>query len=327
MKNKKILCLLILMVLVDVVILLVATSPFPIPFETGDFFPNYPSKAIWCILYDAIIVFAYILLQSKFDLIVNVLGNVRLIWNLAKNDFKTRFVGSYLGMFWAFVNPIVTILLYWFVFQFAFKSGDVDNFPFVLWFTAGLVPWFLFSEAVTNATNSLLEYGYLVKKVVFQIDVLPVVKIVSCAFVHVVFMLITLLIYIFMGYYPTVYTLQLLYYFICMVVLVMAITYATSAIILFFRDLGQFINVFMQVFMWMTPIMWQSNIIPANLLWIFKINPMYYIITGYRDSLLYGISMFQRMGYMVYFWVVVIVLFAIGTTVFKRLRPHFADVL
>lgn len=327
MNKKKVALLICMMILLDLIICLVHVSPFPNIIDLENYLAAGPSKLAWCIVYDCLIAFAYIMLQSKLDVIMDLINNRGIIWNLAKNDFKTRFVGSYLGVFWAFVNPIVTILLYWFVFQFAFKSGDVDGFPFVLWFTAGLVPWFMFSEAVTNATNSLLEYGYLVKKVVFQVDVLPSVKIMSSAFVHVVFMAFTLLIYIVMGYYPSLYTLQLLYYFVCMVVLVMAITYATSAIVLFFRDLGQFINVFMQVFMWMTPIMWQSNIIPANLLWIFIMNPMYYVITGYRDSLLYHISMFQRMGYMAYFWIVVIVLFKIGTTIFNRLRPHFADVL
>ena len=73
--------------------------------------------------------------------------------------------------------------------------------------------------------------------------------------------------------------------------------------------------------------MWQSNIIPQKWLWFFLITPMYYVITGYRDSLLYHISMFQRLGYAAYFWVVVVLLFGLGTTIFKRLRPHFADVL
>ena len=327
MKNKKIFFLISFMVLIDVIILLIPTSPFPAFFQAERYLSNFLSKMLWCSLFDVIIVFAYIMLRSKLDVILDLFMSKGIIWNLAKNDFKVRFVGSYLGIFWAFVNPVVTILLYWFVFQFAFKSGDVDGFPFVLWFTSGLVPWFMFSESVTNATNSLLEYGYLVKKVVFQVDILPTVKILSSAFVHIVFMLFIFIIYILMGYYPSVYTVQLLYYFICMVILVMAITYATSAIVLFFRDLGQFINVFMQVFMWMTPIMWQSSIIPKQFLWIFIMNPMYYVITGYRDSLLYHISMFQRMGYMAYFWLVVIVLFRIGTSIFKRLRPHFADVL
>lgn len=326
MKNK-IFLLVLGSVVLNVILFCVHLAPFPNIMNKGQYLSNYESKIAWCVVFDLLIVCAYLGLRSRLYIVTDWLSNKEIVWNLAKNDFKTRFVGSYLGAFWAFVNPIVTILLYWFVFQFAFQSQDVEGFPFVLWLTAGLVPWFFFSEAVTNATNSLLEYAYLVKKIVFQVDVLPCVKIISAAFVHVVFIVIALVIYCAMGYYPSIYTLQLIYYFACMVALVLAITYATSAIVLFFRDLGQFINVFMQVFMWMTPIMWQSAIISANWLWFFKINPMYYVITGYRDSLLFRVSIFQHMGYAAYFWAVVFVLFGIGTTIFKRLRPHFADVL
>ena len=75
-------------------------------------------------------------------LIRELYRNKALIWNLSKNDFKTKYAGSYLGIFWAFVNPIVTILIYWFVFEFGLKAvSPVNDIPFILWFTAGIVPW------------------------------------------------------------------------------------------------------------------------------------------------------------------------------------------
>ena len=97
--------------------------------------------------------------------------NRKMILKLAKNDFKTKYAGSYFGIFWAFVPPIVTILLYWFVFQIGFRSEPVGDYPFVLWLTAGLVPWFYFSDAWNGGTASLLEYSYLVKKVVYVSDI------------------------------------------------------------------------------------------------------------------------------------------------------------
>ena len=69
------------------------------------------------------------------SIIIDLWKNKRLIFNLAKNDFKTKYAGSYLGIFWAFVQPIVTILVYWFVFQVGFRSGTVSEFPFVVWLT------------------------------------------------------------------------------------------------------------------------------------------------------------------------------------------------
>ena len=98
----------------------------------------------------------------------NIIKNRKLAVYLAKNDMKNKFAGSYLGIVWAFVQPVITILLYWFVFQIGLRSQDVADVPFVLWLMAGLIPWFFFQDAVLNATNSFTEYSYLVKKVVFN---------------------------------------------------------------------------------------------------------------------------------------------------------------
>lgn len=125
------------------------------------------------------------MLKTIFSLPADVYKNRRLVMKLAKNDFKTRYAGSYFGTFWAFVQPIVTIMVYWFVFSVGFRQNtDGIGIPFVLYLVAGIVPWFFFQDALVGGTNALLEYNYLVKKVVFNISVLPVVKIISALFVH-----------------------------------------------------------------------------------------------------------------------------------------------
>ena len=86
-----------------------------------------------------------------------------LIYNLAQNDFKTRYAGSYFGMFWAFVNPVITILVFWFVFQVGFRSSSVQGVPFILWLSCGLIPWFFFSDAWANVTGSFIDYSYLIR--------------------------------------------------------------------------------------------------------------------------------------------------------------------
>ena len=124
-------------------------------------------------------------MNTIFSLPMDIYKNRRLVAKLAKNDFKTRYAGSYLGIVWAFIQPVITILVYWFVFSVGFRSGTGDlGVPFVLYLVAGIVPWFFFQDALIGGTNSLLEYNYLVKKVVFNISVLPVVKIISAMFVH-----------------------------------------------------------------------------------------------------------------------------------------------
>ena len=103
-------------------------------------------------------------MNTIFSLPMDIYKNRRLVAKLAKNDFKTRYAGSYLGIVWAFIQPVITILVYWFVFSVGFRSGTGDlGVPFVLYLVAGIVPWFFFQDALMGGTNSLLEYNYLVK--------------------------------------------------------------------------------------------------------------------------------------------------------------------
>lgn len=267
----------------------------------------------------------------------DIISNRKLIFQLAKNDFKQKFAGSYFGIVWAFVQPVVTVLVYWFVFEKALGAGastlrEGITIPYVLWLIAGLIPWFYFSEVISNGTNTLIDYDYLVKKVVFKISVLPVVRLISSLFVHLFFVVFTLILYSCYRQFPTLYTLQLIYYSAAMMILAAGIIYATAAMVVFFRDLTQMITILLQVLMWMSPIMWnfEADAIARLPLWIhviLKLNPMFYIVCGYRDSLIFHTWFWERPGLTLYFWAVTAFLFLFGTTVFRRLQSQFADVL
>jgi teichoic acid transport system permease protein len=259
-----------------------------------------------------------------------VYRNRKLVLSLAKNDFKTKYAGSYLGTIWAFIQPIVTICVYWFVFGMALRAGSGDRgVPFVLWLVAGLVPWFFLQDGLTSGTNALLEYNYLVKKVVFNIRILPVVKVLSAVFVHIFFIVIVLVLYAAMGYLPDLYDLQLIYYSFCILLLILGVTYLTSAVVVFFRDLSQIINICLQVGIWMTPIMWSETdfSMPSWLLFILRLNPVYYIVQGYRDSLITKTGFWEHPGLTAYFWIFTLVVLLFGTRLFRKLQVHFADVL
>ncbi|MDF2881834.1 MAG: ABC-type polysaccharide/polyol phosphate export system, permease component [Clostridiaceae bacterium] len=290
-------------------------------------FINLAFKIALCFIIDITLLILVKIRKSLLSLVLEVKNNRVLIWNLAKNDFKTKYAGSYLGVIWAFIQPIITVLVYWFVFQIGLRSTPMGNFPFVLWLIAGLVPWFFFSDALQSATNSLLEYSYLVKKVVFEISILPVVKVVSAFFVHVFFLIFAIILYKCYGYEFNVYILQTIYYTFCMCVFVLAIAYSTCSIVIFFRDLGQVIGILLQIGVWLTPIMWSVDIIPKDLKWIFSINPMFYVVQGYRDSLISHTWFWERTTETFYFWSIVGILFALGVVVFKKLKIHFPDVI
>ena len=286
-------------------------------------------KLVACVALD-VIVLAVLKAWDKIIILPQELyANRRLILRLAKNDFKTRYAGSYLGIIWAFIQPIVTVLVYWFVFQIGLRSGDVGDFPFVLWLIAGLVPWFFFSEALNSGTNALIEYNYLVKKVVFKISILPVIKLISALFVHLFFIVFTLFLYSAYGYFPDIYSLQVIYYTFAIAIFVLALCYTTCSLVIFFRDLTQIISIILQVGVWMTPIMWRLEDVnmPQALEVIFKLNPMYYIVRGYREALINKVWFWENFFSTVYFWTLTLILFGIGAVIFKKLKVHFADIL
>lgn len=281
-----------------------------------------------CVAIDVFFLFLLFNINKFIEVPIEIFEQRKLIFSLSKNDLKTRFSGSYLGIFWAFVQPVVTVLVYWFVFQVGLKNGNIQGYPYVLWLVAGLVPWFFFSEAWGIGTNALIEYSYLVKKVVFKIDILPIVKIISSIYVHLFFVCFIMVLCWLYGYSPSLYTLQIFYYIFCNVMLTIGLTYITSALAGFVKDLIQIINIILQIGVWLTPIMWNAeDRIPPKLALLLKLNPVYYIVDGFRDALLYNNFFWDKPVWTMYFWSVCIILFILGIQIFKRLKVHFADVL
>jgi len=251
----------------------------------------------------------------------------RFVSELTKKDFKTRYVGSFLGILWAFIQPMIQIIIFWFVFQVGFKSTPIDNFPFILWLISAMIPWFFISDSIQGATMSITDNNYLVKKVVFRVGLLPIVKIYSALWVHLFFIAVIFLMFSIYGYYPDVYNFQVIYYVFCISVLVLGISLITSSLIIFFKDMGQIVSTVLQFGFWLTPIFYSLDIIPQKYAFLLKLNPAFYLIQGYRDTFIYKSWFWEHPKLTLYFWFCTIVILVVGRTMFKKLRPHFADVL
>ncbi|GLI09877.1 transport permease protein [Paenibacillus tyrfis] len=257
----------------------------------------------------------------------NFKSHLSLIYDLSKKDFQNKYLGSYLGVIWAFVHPSILILIFWFVFQVGFKSMPVDNFPFVLWLIAGIIPWFFFSDAFPNATNSVVESSYLVKKVVFKIELLPLVKLTTSLKIHLFFIFVTFLMFQIYGYGLSIYNFQIIYYLLAMIILTVGLSYLTSALLVFLKDTSQIVAMMMQFGFWITPIFWSLKTVPDNFVFIFKLNPLFYIVNGYRESFIYHTWFWEHPWQTLYFWTGALLFLFLGRLIFKKLKPHFSDVL
>ena len=261
----------------------------------------------------------------------NFLGGLwadrKIIWQLAKNDCKARFASSTLGVVWAFLQPLLNVFVLWFVFQVGFKSTPVENIPFIVWYIPAFLSWNFFQEAVAQATDSLANYGYLLKKVNFNVPMIPLIKVISAAIIHVAFIVFIILMNLFYGRMPTIYFLQMFYYFFCAFALSASLGWLLSAMNVYLRDVANLVALILQIGFWMTPLFWDPSVMAPAIQWILKLNPMYYVCVGYRESVVSEIPFWHHPILTVYFWGVVIVLYILGTSVFRRLRPHFADEL
>ena len=170
-------------------------------------------------------------LTEFYSFIKHVLENRKLLFVLAYDDFKTEYLGSYLGVFWAVLRPSLFIAVIWFVFGVGFKARPVnDGTPFILWLLCGFIPWFFFADALNKSMNAIVANSSFVKKVAFRVSILPLVKILSSLYIHIVFVFILLLIFILYGYYPAIYWLQIPYFILCTIALALGLGLLTSSL-------------------------------------------------------------------------------------------------
>lgn len=266
-------------------------------------------------------------LEHFYLFIRDIIKSRRIILELSKKDFRTRYLGSYLGILWAFIQPSFYILILWFIFQAGFRSSPVDKFPFILWLMVGMIPWMFFSDSLSSATNSVIDFSFLVKKMVFRVSILPIVKVLSALLIHLFFLGFVFFMFLLYGYPLHVHQIQVIYYLFSGMVLVVGLSWITSSLVIFLKDIGQVISILLQFGFWLTPVFWSTKILPLKYHFFIKLNPMYYVVEGYRGSFIYNTWFWEQGKLTIYFWFVTVCVFVIGATVFRRLRPHFADVL
>lgn len=257
--------------------------------------------------------------QKFYDRFENII-------ELAKNDFKSKYAGNHLGVFWAFIYPCVTVALYWFVFEIAIKSKTAENVPYILWLISALVPYLFICDAIVGAASSVIDYSFLVKKVKFNTGVLPIVRVLSNLFIHIFFIFLLLIISIIFGYSFKITDLWLVYYFAAEILFLTAAGYLLSSLAVFYRDIISVVQVFTQIGYWLTPLFWEIESVDGRIGTLIKIiNPITYITEGFRTVLLYERTPIDQGVYTVYFWGVVVLTAVIGKTLFNKLKKSFGD--
>ena len=256
----------------------------------------------------------------------NVFKNRKILFSMVKNDFTNRFANTSLGAIWGFVSPVVIIFLYVFVFEYILKLKSSGEYPYLVWFLPGMAIWTFLNEAILTTTNSIRDYSFLVKKVVFPVDIIPLIKVFSTFIVGAVLLLIVTGICIFNGYMPNI--LLFAYYIFASLFFVVGITRLLSAFATMLGDFAQIVPVIMQLMFWATPTIWNVADTEKIIQNVVKCNPFAYLVCGMRDVFIGGnILAENNYLYTIIFWTISIVIFIYGNKVFNKNKDEFSDML
>ncbi len=261
-------------------------------------------------------------------IIMEQLTNIHLILRIATYEMKSSHQMHYLGFLWQIVNPTIQIIAYWFVFGMGIRGGKpVGDVPFFVWLIIGLIPWFFISPSITQGSNSVFAKINLVSKMKFPISVLPTITIVKNTIEFFYMSLFLIVILIINDINPGIYLLQIPYYIIALFIFLFSATLLFSTISVIIRDFDPLLNSIMRMLFFVTPILWVPSNLPSHILNFLKLNPFYYLIEGFRNTLLNGVWFFDEMGLTIYFWSITLLLLFLGAFMHYKFRKKFVDYL
>ncbi len=243
-----------------------------------------------------------------------------LLYTSVKKDVRGKYKNSFLGVIWSFLNPLLQIAVYAFVFG---KILNVGTDNYAVFICCGLIPWTFFSTAINKCAFTIIENGGIIKKVYFPREVLPV-SVVTAECVN--FFISTLIILAFVFFSGIGFSWHIVFYPFILAVLylfLIAISFLFSSITVYVRDLQHFIGVGLQLMFYATPIAYSSSRVPANFQWVVKINPVAYVIEGFRDIFL-NHTMPDIIGLGI-IALVSIALFIVNYAIFSKLQKGFAE--
>lgn len=264
-----------------------------------------------------------------FDIFKEHKDNIKNIFYLSFIDLKKTYGGSKLSWFWAILKPVFQIFVYWFTFAVGIRvNKTVDDCPYFLWLLAGLIPWFYISDMLSKGSDAIVKYAFLGSKIKFPVSIIPTFVSLSKLFVHCVLLIITIIIFALSNHFSGIYTLYLLFYMLLMFLFFTMFAIFASCISAISRDFSNFLHSSVVAIFWLSGIFWNtSKITNQTIRFIFKLNPVTYIVKGYRNCLINKVSIFSELDELIYFLIFLFIMTIITMFTYKKTKKHIPDVL
>jgi ABC-type polysaccharide/polyol phosphate export permease len=251
-----------------------------------------------------------------------------LIRTFVVRDLRARYIGSFMGIFWSVIHPLVLLASYTFVFSLVFGQrapADSGTGSFALFLFCSILPWLLFQDTVQRSSTVIVDNTNLVCKTLFPTEILPLTVLMSATVNHLVgcaILLATILVTI--GH-PSLYLALLPVYLLCLMLFTLGVAWLVSSLNVFVRDVSQVLSVVLIFWFWFTPIFFTAERLPERLRFLVEWNPLAYVVAGYRDCLLRRQA--PDLGGLALLAAVSTAVFIAGGTFFRKTKREFVDVL
>lgn len=243
-----------------------------------------------------------------------------LLKSNVKKDIRGKYKGSFLGVLWSFINPLLTVLVYAIVFPYILRVKQENYLIFLI---VGVLPWTFVTNVVITGTRSVLDNAEIIKKVYFPREILPISVATSGLVNFIISCLIIIVFVVFSGIGLSKYMLLLPVIAIIQYLLLLGIIFITSGINIYMRDLEYIINFFLNMLFYATPIIYSVEMFPEKFRWILQVNPLANIITEYRDIIFY--KQMPNIPILIGTATFSILLVIVGYIVFRKVEKGFAE--
>ena len=278
------------------------------------------------------------MLKSVRYVISENFKNLNRIFSISKYELLADMRDTRLGLFWNFANPIIQVLTYWLVFGGILRGakGTIRGVEYIDWMLVGIFVWFFVSKCITGGCNAIHAKVNVITKMKFPVAILPVTVVVKEFFNHLCMLPIVLAVYVLHAKLPlsNIDWPMLAYYLFCTLFLCISIAMVTSVLTMFTRDVKKLVNSCMRLLLYLTPVLWDpaeaqvGSLLAEHafgVLRLLKINPLYYLIYGYRDCFYYHYGFSAVPNQTIVFWIVTLTMFFVGSYLMYKFKHKFID--
>ncbi len=263
-------------------------------------------------------------------------SNLYRIYSIAKYELLADMRDSKFGIAWNFLSPAIQVLTYWLIFGVAWNRKPIEirgiTVEYMPWLVIGYTCWWFAQPSITNGCSAIFSKINVITKMKFPVSVLPATVIAKEFFNHCCMLIIAIVTVIAFGYYPNWYWLNLIYFMFATFCLCEALALILSVLTMLWRDVKKLVVSLTRMLMYFSPIIWDCHFrasVPfaryINL--IMKMNPLYYLVNGYRESVFYQLPFWHHRALMLWFWAVVLVLFVFGCMLMYKFKKKFIDLI